>query len=115
MVHASRIHRGIRKALGEIDLDPASSKIAQKTVKAKRYYTVEQDGLSKPWAGRVFLNPPYTAELVDRFVQRLVTGHLAGDITAAILLVNNATETKWFQLAGSEASLSASGFPNQVS
>lgn len=92
-----------RNTMGGIDLDPASSKIAQKTVKAKRYFTVEQDGLTKPWAGRVWLNPPYTAGIVDKFVHCLVTGYLEGDISTACLLVNNATDTKWFQLAGKAA------------
>jgi hypothetical protein len=36
-----------RFVLGEIDLDPASSLIAQQTVKAKTFYTIEGDGLSK--------------------------------------------------------------------
>ena len=88
-----------RKALGEIDLDPASSVIAQKRVKAKKYYTLEQDGLSKQWAGRVFLNPPYSSNLVGRFTGRLCDSFESGHVPAAILLVNNATETTWFQCA----------------
>lgn len=88
-----------RKALGEIDLDPASSAIAQERVKAKKYYTLEQDGLSKPWAGRVFLNPPYSSDLVGRFTGQLCESLDSGGVTAAVLLVNNATETAWFQEA----------------
>src|SRR5262249_56141272 len=48
-----------REVLGEIDLDPASSAKAQEIVKAQRYFTLEQDGLIRPWHGRVWLNPPY--------------------------------------------------------
>ena len=50
-----------RKALGgKIDLDPASCELAQKTVKAEKYYTIDDDGLSKEWSGYVFLNPPFS-------------------------------------------------------
>jgi hypothetical protein len=93
-----------RKVLGEIELDPASSTVAQKTVLAKLYYTADDDGLSKGWAGRVWLNPPYAADLVGKFVDKLCEHFLAGDVPAALLLVNNATETTWFQRAAKLAS-----------
>jgi hypothetical protein len=44
--------------IGQIDLDSASSEIAQRHVQASKYFTVE-NGLTKQWHGRVFLNPPY--------------------------------------------------------
>ena len=46
-----------RRVLGAIDLDPASSDRAQETVGAETYFTKETDGLSRPWAGRVWLKP----------------------------------------------------------
>ena len=55
IVEASRLALG-----GQIDLDPASNAEAQRVVKAKKYYTKEDDGLSKEWSGRVFLNPPFS-------------------------------------------------------
>jgi hypothetical protein len=48
-----------RAVLGEFDLDPACSHRAQATVRAKKYFTVEDDGLAQDWHGRVWLNPPY--------------------------------------------------------
>jgi hypothetical protein len=92
-----------RRVLGDIDLDPASSPAAQRTVRATRYFTVKDDGLAQDWQGRVFLNPPYNAGLVDQFVTKLCDHHAAGDVPAAVLLVNNATETEWFQRAAAAA------------
>lgn len=48
-----------RKVLGSIELDPASSAEANETIKAKRFYDKGTNGLAQPWAGRVFLNPPF--------------------------------------------------------
>jgi hypothetical protein len=86
-----------RQVLGGIDLDPASCVMAQRRVRAKRFYTLAEDGLTRKWQGKVWLNPPYTAELVGRFTAKLCAHYLAGDVPAALLLVNNATETHWFQ------------------
>jgi ParB family chromosome partitioning protein len=47
-----------RFLMGGIDLDPASCLVANRTVKARRIYDAADDGISKPWSGRVFLNPP---------------------------------------------------------
>ena len=49
----------VRRVLGEIDLDPASSREANKVVNAKSFFTKQTDGLKKRWHGRVFLNPPF--------------------------------------------------------
>lgn len=46
------------KALGHFDLDPCSP-INRPWATADNHYTVEDDGLSKEWFGRVWLNPPY--------------------------------------------------------
>ena len=86
-----------RKVLGGTDMDPASSATANETVKAKKFYTVDDDSLHQPWNGKVWLNPPY-GRLAGDFAGRLVLEHQAGEVDAAILLVNaHCTDTDWFQ------------------
>lgn len=87
----------VRQSLGAIDLDPASSDKANELVCAGRYYTRKTDGLVRPWAGRVYLNPPYARGVIDQFVGLLIEGVQTGAITAAVSLTNNATETQWFK------------------
>ena len=50
------------EAIGETyDLDPCAPEYgrAYYAVKAAREYTITDDGLSKPWEGFVFMNPPF--------------------------------------------------------
>ena len=89
-----------RKVLGTIDLDPASNDFANETVKATTYYTEETDGLAQEWFGNIWMNPPYSTALLSQFADKLV----ASDFTQAIVLVNNATETTWFEKMISRAS-----------
>lgn len=51
-----------RATMGSIDLDPASCKIANRTVKAERYYTIADNGLALPWFGNVWINHPFGKE-----------------------------------------------------
>jgi hypothetical protein len=50
--------RYILDALGKFDLDPCAA-LDQPWATARRPLTVKDDGLKKPWVGRVWLNPPY--------------------------------------------------------
>ena len=88
-----------RQVMGGIDLDPASSKAAQKTVRAEKFFTMEDDGLTQDWHGRVWMNPPYKQPAVAQFINRLVAQVAAGNVTQAVLLVNNSTDTEWFHAA----------------
>lgn len=51
----------IVNALGKFDLDPCAN-INNPRRLAEYGYTIEDDGLSKKWFGRVWLNPPYGNE-----------------------------------------------------
>ena len=93
----------VKAVLGEIDVDPASCVAAQKDVQARTYYTRDDDGLRQPWSGTVFCNPPYKMPEVARFIGKLCEELDAQRTTEAILLVNSATETDWFQRAFARA------------
>jgi hypothetical protein len=86
----------VRAVLGEIDVDPCSTAQANETVQAKIFYTKEDDGLTKPWLGVVFMNPPYSRPGIDQHVTRLIEEWNVGHISGAIALVGNNTDAGWF-------------------
>lgn len=86
-----------RRAMGGIDVDPASSDTANAAVLAAEYFTAEKDGLSQRWWGRIWMNPPYAQPLCASFCELLTVRYEQREISQACLLVNNATETTWFQ------------------
>lgn len=93
-----------RSTMGSIDFDPASSSKANETVRAAVYCDAECDGLSQPWDGNVWMNPPYAQPLISLFADAAGEKYDAGEITQACILVNNASETTWFQRLLSSAS-----------
>lgn len=93
-----------RHVLGEIALDPASNPLANDIVQAATFYTAEDTGLDKDWFGTVWMNPPYESGLIGQFVEKLCDSYASGSVTRAVVLVNNATETKWFQSLAEQSS-----------
>ena len=86
---------------GAIELDPASCEEANLVVKAARYYTQAEDGLSQPWHARsLWLNPPYgkTGKTSNQafWTHKLIAEYRAGNVAEAILLVNAVTDCAWF-------------------
>lgn len=77
-------------ALGKFDLDPCAPVPERRPwPMAGRHYTLMDDGLSKPWKGRVWLNPPYGRQ-TGEWLARLA------DHGNGIALVFARTETEMF-------------------
>ena len=76
----------------EFDLDPSSPHDHETMVPAKTKYTIFDDGLSKPWFGRVWMNPPYGKQ--TPFWMRRMIDHANG-----IALVFSRTDAAWCQEA----------------
>jgi len=92
-----------RAAMGGIDLDPATSEVANRTVQASTYFTAQDDGLAQPWPiGRIWMNPPYAQPLMGQFAEKMAQEVERG--SESVVLVNNATETVWFQRMASVCS-----------
>lgn len=76
------------ETLGPFDLDPCAA-VDQPWATAARHYTVTDDGLSKPWTGFVWCNPPFGPG-ISRWLDKLVDhGH-------GLALLPARTETRWF-------------------
>jgi hypothetical protein len=91
-----------RKAMGGIDLDPASCVRANAVVQATRFFTAEDDGLAQDWHGRVWLNPPYGRDEENesnqaRWSARLLEEYAAARVSQACLLVNATPGNAWFR------------------
>lgn len=79
----------ILAALGRFDLDPCAAPEPRPWPTADRMISRPADGLSEPWSGRVWLNPPYSREAV-KWLSRLA------DHGTGTALIFARTETAWF-------------------
>lgn len=91
--------REVFEALGlEFDLDPCAPPLpAAAWIPARERYSPPSDGLSLPWRGRVWLNPPYGKQ-AGKWVQKL-SEHGNG-----IALVFSRTDVKWWHATVPKAS-----------
>ena len=62
--------------------------------KCDQYYTPEQDGLSQPWQGVVWCNPPYGRD-IGKWVQKEYEENKKEN-NFIVMLLPARTDTKWF-------------------
>lgn len=78
----------ILRALGKFDLDPCAP-IIRPWDTATKHYNAFDDGLNKPWFGRVWCNPPYGLEAAKWLARCAQHGN-------AVALIFARTETQSF-------------------
>lgn len=86
-----------RRVMGAIDLDPASSALANATVQATHYFTKADDGLRQEWHGNVWLNHPFSREENPRWIDKLCAEYTSGRVRQACCITFAATSEAWFQ------------------
>lgn len=88
----------VRSDMGGIDLDPCTT--VDNPVGAATFYTIEDDGLSQPWDGSAFVNPPY-GKAREPWADKCIEAGRRGQ--RVVLLMPAATDTKVFQRAALSA------------
>ena len=66
-----------------------------KNAKCESYYTPEDDGLSKPWRGGVWCNPPYGRE-ISSWVKKAYEESQKEYNCCVLMLLPARTDTKWW-------------------
>lgn len=87
-------------AFGRFDLDPCSPR-KDGPVRAKVRFTAADDGLSLPWIGRAFVNPPYGRAL-GAWVAKARSEFESGGASLVVLLIPARTDTAYWheEIAG---------------
>ena len=81
----------------QIELDPASSIQANKIVKAKRIFTIEDDGLTKEWKAKtIWLNHPFSRKGNKLWIDKLVASYELYKFQACCITYACTSES-WFQ------------------
>ncbi|MFH0982634.1 MAG: DNA N-6-adenine-methyltransferase [Planctomycetota bacterium] len=92
------------EAFGTFDLDPCSPTTNRATapVEARVHFTEADDGLSLPWHGTVFVNPPYGRGL-RAWVAKAEAEVLCGNACTVVALIPARTDTRYWHdhVAGS--------------
>ena len=98
----------VRRCMGSIDLDPISCAEANVTIRARVFFSKEDSAIGRPWCTHgkltVFINPPYGRGTLRPALRAFLDAWFDGQISQAVVLVNNATETQWFQSLAQECS-----------
>lgn len=85
------IVRDLEREFGFFDLDPCAQPA---TAKAPKFFTPADDGLSLPWFGKVFMNPPYS--MPGAWCKKAHEEVTSGLAELVVALIPASTDTRWF-------------------
>lgn len=80
----------LSRTFGPFTLDPCAT---PENAKCPRYFTLLDDGLSRPWGGRICMNPPYGRE-IGRWVKKAWEESLTGPLVVCLLPAR--VDTRWW-------------------
>lgn len=87
-----------RLTMGGIDLDPASTWEANRTVKATNIFTKGDNGLVLPWVGNVWVNWPFGVRENPLWVSKITREYAKADGVDQITCICFAsTSERWFK------------------
>jgi len=84
--------QSISERFGGFSLDAAAS---ERNAKCEAFYSIEDDGLSLPWVGRVWCNPPFSD--CGAWVRKAWLEHSLEAQLIVMLLPANRAEQAWWQ------------------
>jgi hypothetical protein len=97
------------KVMGAIDTDPSADN--GKRIPARVHYIKQDNGLTKPWEGRVYNNPPFGPG-VKKWFEKLRLEVDEGRCTEAIILWKAALETEATRILIRNPAYRLSAVPN---
>jgi site-specific DNA-methyltransferase (adenine-specific) len=86
---------------GPFDTDPAATR---SNAKAPIFYTIDDDGLTRPWKGRVWLNPPY-GTTIAAWMAKARQEVANGNADRVVCLVPARVDTRWWRDSTRSAAL----------
>jgi len=80
----------------DFTLDPCAN--FERKLKTMNMYDKHTDGLSCRWFGRVFVNPPYSGNNIEKWVRKVNSEFERDECDAIVMLIpTTKTGTKWFR------------------
>lgn len=64
--------------------------------KVEEYLTIEDNALMNPWSGRVWCNPPYGRNIIDRWIEKAILEIRSRRVELVAMLLPASTSSPWF-------------------
>lgn len=88
-----------REVMVTIDLDPFSSKEANRRIRARYIYTAEDDALlpGNTWFDNVWMNHPFSRSMNKLAIQKLINEYNLNRVFQACCITFASTSEEWFR------------------